>query len=139
MLGTYGGALWDKTNKQLTSIKLSFPMFGVSQCVSWVIYPFYSQTIRFAVWASGKQNSVLNFFPQSRLPFAYKSVSFTEKRAAKTINWYQRWLSRKETRPEKQKNLFRHSVAPANFPLKRPERSPGVPFTGSFRLYFCKQ
>ena len=32
----------------------------------------------------GKPNSVLvNFFPESRLPFAYKSVSFTEKRRRK--------------------------------------------------------
>ena len=43
--------------------------------------PFLWTNIRFAVWANGTQNSVLvNFVPESRLPFAYKSVSFTEKR-----------------------------------------------------------
>ena len=46
--------------------------------------------------------------------------------AARTLNWYQRRLSRKETRPKKQKNLFRHSVAPGNFPLKFLEHSSGV-------------
>ena len=34
-------------------------MFVFSQCVSWVVYHFYGQTIRFAVSANGKQNSVL--------------------------------------------------------------------------------
>ena len=59
--------------------------------------------------------------------------------AAKTLNWCQRWLWKKEARPEKQKNLFRHSVAPGNLPLKFLEQSSGVPFTASFQLYFCKR
>ena len=84
-------------------------MFVFSQCVTWVVFHFYGETIRFAVWANGTQYSVLvNFVPESHLPFAYKSVSFTRNGG------------------EKQKNIFRHSVAPGNFPLKFLEQSSGV-------------
>ena len=76
----------------------------------------------------GKQNSVLvNFFPESAFTICVQ-ISFIYRRTeAKTLNWYQRWLWRKETRLEKQKNLYRHSAAPGNFPLKFLEKSSGVP------------
>ena len=106
MLGSYGGALWDKTNKQLTSIKLSFPMFVVSQCVSWVIYHFYSQTIRFAVWASGKQNSVLNFFPHAvafticvQIGFIYRKKSGENHKLVSKVAFKKRNTTEKAKKP----------------------------------------
>ena len=72
-------------------------------------------------------------FPLVQISFIYR------KTATKTLNYYQRRLWRKETRPEKQENLFGHSLAPGNFPLKFLEQSSGVPFTGSIQLYCCKQ
>ena len=84
---------------------------------------------------------LVDVVPESRLPFVQISFIYW-KTAAKTLNWYQGWLWRKEARREKQKNLFTHSgrfADPAKFPLKRPEKLSGVLFTGSFQLYFCKQ
>ena len=91
--------------------------------------------------ANGKQNSVVvNFVPESRRVFhLIVPISFIyRKAAAKALNWYQRRLWRKETWSEKQKNLFRHSVAPGHFPLKFLEKLSGVLLTGSFQPYFCK-
>ena len=68
---------------------------------------------------------LVDVVPESRLPFVQISLIY-QKTAAKTLKWYQGWLWRKETRPEKQKNLFRHSVAPGNFPLKFLEKLSGV-------------
>ena len=117
----------------------NYPWFVFSQCVSRVVYHLHGHTIRFTVWTSGKQNSVLvDVVPESRLPFVQISFIY-RKTAAKTLKWYQGLIWRKETRPEKQKTLFRHSFAPGNFPLKFFEQSSGVPFTGSFQLYFCKR
>ena len=82
--------------------------------MSRVVYRLHGHTIRFTVWTNGKQNSVLvDVVPESRLPFVQISFIY-RKTAAKTLKWYQGWLWRKETRPEKQKTLFRHSIAPGN-------------------------
>ena len=51
--------------------------------------PLHGHTIRFTVWASGKQNSVLvDVVPESRLPFVQISFIY-RKTAAKTLKWYQ--------------------------------------------------
>ena len=82
-------------------------MFVFSQCVSWVVYNFHGQTIRLAVWANVIQNSAASkvrpgiaFTICVQISFIYRET------AAKTLNWYQRWFWRKETRPEKQKKTF---------------------------------
>ena len=75
----------------------------------------------YAKFSASKFRPGIAFTICVQISFIYRET------AAKTLNWYRRrWLWRKETRPEKQKNLFRHSVAPGNFPLKFLEQSSGV-------------
>ena len=82
-------------------------MFVFSQCVSWVVYNFHGQTIRFAVWANGTQNSAASKVRRGIAFTICVQISFIYREtAAKTLNWYQRWFWRKETRPEKQKKRF---------------------------------
>ena len=103
-------------------------MFVFSQCVSWGVCHFYGQTIRLAVWACkwSAKFSGSKFRPGIAYTNCVQISFIYRETAARTLNWYQRRLSRKETRPKKQKNLFRHSVAPGNFPLKFLEHSSGV-------------
>ena len=87
------------------------------------------------VCANVMQNSgLVNFVPESRLPCIClnKSIPFTAKRARKSGKyWYQSWLWRNMEHEfpfgtfhqEKQDCLFRRSLAPGNFPLKRPEKT----------------
>ena len=57
------------------------------------------QTGRFTVWANGRQNSgLVNFVPESRLPFVQISSTPHPKTAAKAWNWYERRLWRNGTR-----------------------------------------
>ena len=99
--------------------------------------PLHGHTIRFTVWASGKQNSVLeDVVLESRLPFVQISFIY-RKTASKTLSGIKGGFEEKKQDREKQKNPFRHSgrsVAPAKFPLKRPEKLSGILFTGSFQL-----
>ena len=104
-------------------------MFVFSQCVSWGVCHFYGQTIRLAVWACkwSAKFSGSKFRPGIAFTICVQISFIYRETEAKTLNWYQRWLWRKETRLEKQKNLYRHSAAPGNFPLKFLEKSSGVP------------
>ena len=96
-------------------------------------------TGRFTVSVNGKLNSgVVNFFPESRLPFAQIS-SICQKTAAKAKawNWYQRRLWRNETRisvwniPSGKTGLpFKMFRCPLNNPKSR--IPPG--FSGNFLL-----
>ena len=76
---------------------------------------------------------------ESRLPFV-RNRSIYWKMAAKSWNWYQRWLWKNGTRisvwdiPSRKTRLpsaFRCSVAHGNFPLQRPKRFP-TGFSGIF-------
>ena len=113
-----------------------------------VVYSLHGQTGWFTGCTNVMQNSgLVNFVPESRLPFE-KSIPLIGKRARKSEKyWYQTWLWRNMEREfpsgtfhqEKQDCLFRRFLAPGNFPLKRPEKS-SVPFTfkRNFSETFCK-
>ena len=91
----------------------------------------HGQAGRSTVWANGTQNlGLVNFLPESRLPFTVQISSIYQKTTAKALTRYQRWLWRNGSRisvwifrPEKQDNLFRCSVAPGNFLMERPKKS----------------
>ena len=90
------------------------------------------------VWEYGKQNFVLvNFVPQSRLPFG-QIVSIYRITAAKAWNGIKDDSKEKEREflsglfpPRKQDYLFRFSSAPGNFPLE-PKNSSSILFPPGF-------
>ena len=66
--------------------------------MSKTVYRVEGKTGWFAVSVNGKQNSGLFYFiPESRLPFLQISSIYCEK-AAKALDWYQRYLWRNGTR-----------------------------------------
>ena len=96
-----------------------------------VVFYLHGQTGRFTVWANGKQNSgLVNFIPELRLPFVQIGSIHLKKRPRKPGTGIKESSEEMEHeflfetfRPWKQDYLFRRSVAPENFPLKRPVKS----------------
>ena len=80
--------------------------------MSRVVYRLHGHTIRFTVWASGKQNSVLvDVVPESRLPFVQTSFIY-RKTAAKTLRAYVSKYRPEVYKSEKSKILRKiHKVA----------------------------
>ena len=92
---------------------------------------------RFTVLANSEQNSRLaNFLPESCLPLVQISSIFRKngRENLKLVSkmalkkWNTNSVQRGTFRPDKQDYLFKRSVAPANFPMKRPKKS--------FSIYF---
>ena len=76
--------------------------------------------------ANGKQNSVVvNFVPESRLLICVQISFIYRETAARTLNWYQRWLWRNKTRPGKQKNVFQPFRCSSKFSTEFLEQSSG--------------
>ena len=92
---------------------------------------------RFTVLGNSEQNSRLaNFLPESCLPLVQISSIFrkNDRENLKLVlkmalkKWNTNSVQRGTFRPDKQDYLFKCSVAPANFPMKRPKKS--------FSIYF---
>ena len=80
----------------LQGVSLSFRF--LSHFVLFVVYHLQGQTGRFMLWLNSSQSSELvNFVPESRLPFVQTS-SIYRKTTAKAWNWNQRWLWKNGTR-----------------------------------------
>ena len=92
---------------------------------------------RFTFLANSEQNSRLeNFLLESCLPLVQISSIFRKngRENLKLVSkmalkkWNTNSVQRGTFRPDKQDYLFKRSVAPANFPMKRPKKS--------FSIYF---
>ena len=106
------------------------------------LYYLHEQTGWFTVCANGKQNSAMvKFVPESHLPFVQiNSQKGHENLESPGVKDGSEQIEHKfpvgTFLQKKQDCLFRCSLAPGNFPLKRPEKSSS--FNRIFRKPFVK-
>ena len=74
----------------MNKIHVEYSQALFTSCVTFLIH---GQAGRSTVWANGTQNlGLVNFLPESRLPFTVQISSIYQKTTAKALTRYQRWL-----------------------------------------------